>query len=933
MHRLALAAALLIAATLPASSIAAPAALPAVKRTAVAKKSAQRDCQARTARGKRGVATTTYKAPMAGFVTVRSAASDKSDWDLALFDARSGRALGGSAGFGSHEVAQTWVGAGQRVLVQSCRRKGAAKRSSLSIRFIDAQAPKASSISLVRIAYPSPALHRWLDDNGFDVTHNERRDFVDVLVPGADKLALLEKTGIKYTTRVKDMAAYFRQSRAADRRYAARVGAAGSPLPTGRTAYRTYDDYQQELKQIVADHGDIARPLVIGKSFQGREIQGIEISDNVSASDDGKPTYFVMGVHHAREWPSGETAMEFAHLLADGYAGDAEISDLLKKERVVIVPLVNPDGFFTSRGTAEDGFMPDPADSTGAPEGDTVEGVGVPFGGNLAYRRKNCDGPVPSFGGSERDYPCYYQWGVDPNRNYGEGWGGPGASPDPNTQVYRGDGQWSEPETQAIHKYSQEHPVTAMITMHTVAALVLRPPGLHAAGKAPDEDMLKALGDKMADYTGYTSQYGFELYDTSGTTEDWNYAAAGSLGYTIEIGPLNGPFHGPYEEGVVDQWVGPKVNPDDTDPNAPRKGGMRAALLAAAHAAADDASHSVLEGTAPAGRVLRVKKTFDTKSGHVCTLAQGYVRAGTIPPADCIAPGDQKSAPDKLEYTTVVPASGQFNWHITQSTRPFVEGKYIEGAKTDHVTTFSGDGEGSAPAQGETREYPFDVSADDYTRALDVKLDWTLKPEDYDLYLYYVDGSGTRTQIGTANFVDGVLIWTEPGHGQNPNGLGEHIEVTAPPAGHYIAAVENTQGVANDYTLTIAATGQKPGHREATGNTESWTLTCETPEGQVLETRDVVIGRGERSTQNLDCGGATAPGDPGSGAGENGAEHGTSENAGGVLGQQHRPPAKPKSTPSKRTTCLRKANRIKGKAKRKRAVATCRKRYPAKKKK
>jgi hypothetical protein len=31
-----------------------------------------------------------------------------------------------------------------------------------------------------------------------------------------------------------------------------------------------------------------------------------------------------------------------------------------------------------------------------------------------------------------------------------------------------------------------------------------------------------------------------QLYDTSGTTEDWNYAAAGTLGYTIEMGPSGG---------------------------------------------------------------------------------------------------------------------------------------------------------------------------------------------------------------------------------------------------------------------------------------------------------------------------------------------------------------------------------------------------------
>ena len=36
----------------------------------------------------------------------------------------------------------------------------------------------------------------------------------------------------------------------------------------------------------------------------------------------------------------------------------------------------------------------------------------------------------------------------------------------------------------------------------------------------------------------------------------------------------------------------------------------------------------------------------------------------------------------------------------------------------------------------------------------------------------------------------GVLIWTEPGHGQNPNGLGEHIQVTAPP-GEYTLVVHD----------------------------------------------------------------------------------------------------------------------------------------------
>jgi hypothetical protein len=289
-------------------------------------------------------------------------------------------------------------------------------------------------------------------------------------------------------------------------------------------------------------------------------------------------------------------------------------------------------------------------------------------GGALAYRRKNCDGGLPKdvvATDQARSLPCYYQYGVDPNRNYGFDWGGPGASNDPLTQTYRGTGQWSEPETQAVHEYSQSHPVTALITMHTIAALVLRSPGLRTHGLAPDEAMLKKLGDQMAAYTGYTSQYGWQLYDTTGTTEDWNYGAAGTLGYTIEIGPAGGDFHGNYLEAVEQQW-----NP----PLGRTKGqGMRLALIAAAKAAADPATHSVLTGTGAPGAQLTLQKSFKTNSQPICTFAQGYVTA-TGGPADCLAPGavfGTTSADDGLKYQLTVPASGTFTWHVTQSTRPF----------------------------------------------------------------------------------------------------------------------------------------------------------------------------------------------------------------------------------------------------------------------
>ena len=77
--------------------------------------------------------------------------------------------------------------------------------------------------------------------------------------------------------------------------------------------------------------------------------------------------------------------------------------------------------------------------------------------------------------------------------------------------------------------------------------------------------------------------------------------------------------------------------------------------------------------------------------------------------------------------------------------------------------------------------------------------------------------------------------------------------MTAPPAGHYVAAVVNNQGVLNDYTLTATATGEKPGHVESTGVTEPFDLTCELPDGTKRTTRHgVVVSRGGRVTVSFD---------------------------------------------------------------------------------
>jgi carboxypeptidase T len=514
-----------------------------------------------------------------------------------------------------------------------------------------AAAPTAASAreSLVRVRLASPQRDvPRLEALGLDVTHERGRRYADVLLGDASDRARLRAAGFPFTTRVADVAAQAARARRADRAYTAAVAA--SPLPSGRTEYRVYDDYLRELSDLVKEKPGLVRPVTLPrKSIEGRPIVGVEIADDVAREDDGRPVYVVMGTHHAREWPSAEVSLEFARDLVAGFGRDTRITALLRRERVFVIPIVNPDGFVVSRNDlTEDTFV-----------GGSSQG---------ASKRKNCAATRPN----EEGAPCAGRSGVDLNRNYGAYWGGNGASTASDADDYRGPAPWSEPESAAVHEFSQRLQITNLQTIHNIAALVLRPPGFRALGLAPDEQRLKELGDAMGLATGYDSEYGYELYEVTGATEDWNYVSQGTFGYTIELGGEGG-FQGPFQTNVVDQYVG--------TPGTPQAGkGAREALLLAGEEAADPRDHAIIAGTAPPGRVLRVRKDFKTPTSPVCPADVGTVDSltGQVSTAlgapyisSCPVGLAAQQLPDFLDTTTVVPADGKFTWHVNPSTRPF----------------------------------------------------------------------------------------------------------------------------------------------------------------------------------------------------------------------------------------------------------------------
>jgi hypothetical protein len=620
--------------------------------------------------GRKGVT-----APADGFVTARLAGPASSDWDLAIVDKATGDVLNGSAELGSTELATTAVRKGQQLLIQSCRRTGSDTTVTQSVQFTKAAVAKGEKVKLVRVRFRTDFDREALATLALDGTDHPTPGYQDVLLHGAADVAKLDKSGLSYSTRQADVLAKDRADRAADRkrgRSAKGRSSARAATPGGRTSYRTLPEIEQELKDTAAANPGLVRTVALPRlSIEGRQIMGIEIAENVTAPPDGRPAFVTIGTHHAREWPSNEATQEFGLELINGYkSGNADLSAIVKNGRTFVFPVLNVDGFdktIESEGLNPDGSYTDPVDSGGT-SGDQSEGSG-------AYKRKNCRAQTPA----EQAIPClartydpadgddqsaHNDRGVDPNRNYGVSWGGPGSASNIDDLTFHGPAAFSEPETRGFADFLRDQQVSVLFTNHTFSGLILRPPGTSVNGPAPDEQGLRQLGDAMARETTYLSQFSYQLYDTTGTTDDYIYDGLGGFSYTAEIG--KNEFHPPYAEFQT-EYDGRQAEDENGNPTATKLGGLRRAFTLAGLAAISagnatfgstqvPGTHSIVQGTAPAGSTLTIRKDF-TYSTDPRPDDNGV----QAPDATFIEP---------RVSTMLVPASGQFTWHVDPSSQP-----------------------------------------------------------------------------------------------------------------------------------------------------------------------------------------------------------------------------------------------------------------------
>jgi carboxypeptidase T len=109
-----------------------------------------------------------------------------------------------------------------------------------------------------------------------------------------------------------------------------------------------------------------------------------------------------------------------------------------------------------------------------------------------------------------------------------------------------GPAPFSEPETQAIKKYVDEHDnINVLLSFHTFSQLILYPWGhTHQnISVAKDYQTYKAMAEKMAEWNGYTPQQSSDLYIASGDTTDWSYGTHKVFSFTFELDPANSGFN------------------------------------------------------------------------------------------------------------------------------------------------------------------------------------------------------------------------------------------------------------------------------------------------------------------------------------------------------------------------------------------------------
>jgi murein tripeptide amidase MpaA len=335
--------------------------------------------------------------------------------------------------------------------------------------------------------------------------------------------------------------------------------------------YYRYDELTRILHAYAEEYPNLVRIQSIGKSYEGRDIWLLTVTNFATGPDEEKPALWVDGNIHASEVSPSSACLYLIHRLTSEYGQTERITRCLDTRAFYICPRVNPDGaewaLADKPKIIRSSTRPYPYDEDpiGGLVIEDIDGDGrmlmmrIPDpNGNW---KKHPDEPrlmirrdpdevggeyyriLPEGRFDEPFDPAILQIqprkeGLDLNRNFPSNWRQEyeqhGAGPYPT----------SEPEVRAIVDFIVNHPnITGGVTFHTWSGVLLRPYSHQPDDHFPAEDLwtYQKIGAKGTEITGYPNisvYHDFKYHPKeyiSGVFDDWMYDHMGVFAWTVEI--------------------------------------------------------------------------------------------------------------------------------------------------------------------------------------------------------------------------------------------------------------------------------------------------------------------------------------------------------------------------------------------------------------
>ena len=339
--------------------------------------------------------------------------------------------------------------------------------------------------------------------------------------------------------------------------------------------YHSLDVIYSWLSKWEKEYPGITELYEVGKSYEGRPILQMTLTNKETGKDTDKPAAFFEGGRHSGEITSSECVMWMAQYLLLNYGTDPVVTHLLDTKTIYLKPVNNPDGhnlylntYQSNRSTIRpwdndgDGLLdedapddldndgliltmrwkdekkgnliPDPKDSTGRIMKRVPAGQGIYLSSSEGIDNDD-DGRINEDGIG----------GIDLHRNYPENWR-PESEKTGRGYTQGGAGEFplSETETRAVIDFLLTHPnISVVNSMDTSVPMHLRPPSTSPSDERMyPEDLLwyKTFDEIGRKITGYKragdvyNDYG-DGNPLFGHGPDFGYWYYGSIWYGDEI--------------------------------------------------------------------------------------------------------------------------------------------------------------------------------------------------------------------------------------------------------------------------------------------------------------------------------------------------------------------------------------------------------------